>query len=85
MLEIYYSRQALSFLFDISPKDSQRIRKKIGQYAENPDSLKNQVKKLQGQNYYRLRVGDYRVIFNKNGQVLDISKIDKRSDVYKTK
>ncbi|MCM1233122.1 MAG: type II toxin-antitoxin system RelE/ParE family toxin [Ruminococcus flavefaciens] len=41
------------------------------------------VKKLQGQEKYRLRVGDYRVIFDKNGNVLYIEKIDNRGQVYK--
>ncbi len=41
------------------------------------------VKKLQGQENYRLRVGDYRIIFDKNGEILYIEKIDNRGQVYK--
>ena len=41
------------------------------------------VKKLQGVDGYRLRVGDFRIIFNKNGEVLLIEKIDNRGQVYK--
>ena len=36
-----------------------------------------------GQPYYRLRVGDYRIIFDKNGTVISIYKIDNRGEVYK--
>lgn len=41
------------------------------------------VKKLQGQPYYRLRVGDYRVLFNQSGIIIEIIKIDNRGQVYK--
>lgn len=41
------------------------------------------VKKLKGQPYYRLRVGDFRVLFDRNGEVLLIVKIDNRGQVYK--
>ena len=41
------------------------------------------IKKLQGQNGYRLRIGDYRVIFDRDGNILYIEKIDNRGQVYK--
>ncbi|MCM1267743.1 MAG: type II toxin-antitoxin system RelE/ParE family toxin [Bacteroidales bacterium] len=41
------------------------------------------VKKLQGRNGYRLRIGDYRVIFDRNGNVLYIERIDNRGQIYK--
>ena len=44
------------------------IRAKIEAYAADPTSQANNVKKLQGRDGYRLRVGDYRVIF----EVLDV-------------
>lgn len=44
---------------------------------------KGDVKKLQGENGYRLRVGDYRVIFDRKGYILYINKIDSRGQVYK--
>ncbi len=36
------------------------------------------VKKLQGEENYRLRVGDYRIVFNNDGFVLYIIRIDSR-------
>ena len=41
------------------------------------------VKKMQGMNYYRLRVGDFRVIFSNDGTVLMVEKIGNRGEVYK--
>ena len=41
------------------------------------------VKKLKGQAYYRLRVGDFRVLFDRDGNVVMIVRIDNRGQVYK--
>ena len=41
------------------------------------------IKKLQGRNGFRLRIGKYRVIFDDNGRVVFIERIDTRGDVYK--
>jgi len=45
---------------------------------------KGDVKKLKGYEYYRLRVGDFRVIFTKNDEELVILVIDieNRGQVY---
>lgn len=83
MLDIRYSDQAIKFLSKIVKADAQRIRDKIKQYAENPNELKNQVKKLTNSLYYRLRVGNYRVIFTETGEIMKIEKIGNRGDVYR--
>jgi mRNA interferase RelE/StbE len=62
---------------------SDRIRSKIRQYAADPVSTSNNVKKLQGEQAYRLRVGDWRVIFDENDVVVSVIRIGPRGDVYK--
>jgi len=55
------------------------IRSKIRQYDANPASLANNVKKLQGwEDEYRLRIGDWRVIFTQDGVVLNVLKVSPR-------
>lgn len=83
MKEIIYSDRAQKFLTKIDREDSKRIRSKIKQYTANPEELKNKVTKLVGFPLYRLRVGDYRVIFSETGEVILIEKIGNRRDVYK--
>lgn len=83
MLEIRYSSQAEKFLRKINKEDTLRIRAKIRQYANNPEELKNQVKKLTNSLYYRLRVGDYRIIFTETGEIMYIEKIGNRGNVYR--
>ena len=83
MKKIAYSKQAIKALKRIPKDDSNKIRGKISQYASDPSSIANNVKKLQGEDSYRLRVGDWRVIFDENDVVIDVIKIGARSDVYK--
>jgi len=62
--------------------ESRRLRTKIVQYASEPATLANNVKKLVGSPYIRLRVGNWRVIMDDQGAVLDVLKIGSRGSVY---
>lgn len=42
------------------------------------------VKRLQGySNYYRLRIGDFRIIYSVNGETIIVSAVLPRGEVYK--
>ena len=82
-MRIKYSDQALKFLTKLRKQDAKRIVRKIEQYAEDPMALQNQVKKLTNSIYFRLIVGNYRVIFSETGEVMKIEKIGNRGDVYR--
>ena len=73
-----YSNQANSFLNKQTEKQAARIRLSV-------DALPaGDVKKLRGiENGYRLRIGDVRVLFAKEGDCIHVLKIDNRGDVYK--
>ena len=45
--------------------------------------LEGDIKKLQGTDGYRLRVGDFRVLFDVNGIIIDIIDIGNRGQIYK--
>lgn len=74
---VKYSKQAVKFL----KKQDVSTRKRIVNAIEMLPS--GDVKKLQGTDGYRLRVGDYRVIFDRNGDIISIEKIENRGQVYK--
>ncbi|MBD5476678.1 MAG: type II toxin-antitoxin system RelE/ParE family toxin [Lachnospiraceae bacterium] len=76
-MEIYYSKQAEKFLKKQRTITRNRIRNAIQNLPAGD------VKKLQGINGYRLRVGNYRIIFSRNGDVLYIERIDNRGQIYK--
>lgn len=62
--------------------EAERIRSKVRQYADDPGSLSNNVKALVGTRYIRLRVGDWRVIMDDRGNVLEVIKVGPRGGVY---
>lgn len=81
--KIAFSKQAVKTLSKLPANESARIRSKLRQYADDPASQANNVKRLQGQDAYRLRVGGWRVIFDENDVVIDVIKVGARGDVYK--
>ena len=74
---VKYSKQSIKFLSKQDKTTRIRIVEAINKLPQGD------VKKLQGQENYRLRVGDYRIIFDKNGEILYNEKIDNRGQVYK--
>ena len=82
MLKIAYSNGALRALRQLPVKTVALIRSKIGQYAARPAALANNVIRLKGSPYLRLRVGDWRVIFEVSGGTLTILDAGHRGSVY---
>ena len=76
-LEIKYSKQALKFLKKQEIVTQKRIINAISNLH------KGDVKKLQNRNGRRLRIGDYRVIFDNVENSIFIQVIDNRGQVYK--
>jgi mRNA interferase RelE/StbE len=64
---------------------AQLIREKMEQVAINPFAPISNAKKLQGRPGYRLRIGDWRVIYeiNKDEVIIIVMKIAPRGEVYK--
>lgn len=81
MKEISYTREALKALKRMPNNVQSQVRRKIEQYADDPQTLANNVKALKGSPYIRLRVGDWRVIMH-DDRVLSILKIGPRGGVY---
>jgi mRNA interferase RelE/StbE len=82
MRTVTYTRNAQKQLQSIGAVDARRIIAKLKQYAADPVSLANQVKALKGADAFRLRVGDYRVIFTEDAVVLLILKVGHRREIY---
>jgi mRNA interferase RelE/StbE len=83
MKRIVYSKDSARTLMKIPANHRKTIRRKVEQYAETAGSLANQVKKLQGESGYRLRVGDWRVIFDEDRTSIVILAIGSRGSIYK--
>ncbi len=76
-MKIKYSKQSAKFLSKQDKITQKRIIEAINKLP-NGD-----VRKLQGRSGYRLRVGNFRVIFDREGNILHIEEIDNRGQVYK--
>ena len=61
-----------------------RIVAKIKEIAMNPYAPNNNLTKLQGRNAYRLRVGDYRVIYELHDDrfVMLVLEVGPRGEIY---
>lgn len=82
MKQVRYTRSAIRALDRIPKNVSRRIREKISQYAADPASQANNVKALVGSVYIRLRVGDWRVIMDDQGNILEIIDVGPRGGIY---
>lgn len=67
MYQIEYTRDALKALKAMPRNVSLQIRGKLELLATDPFAANNNVRKLVGREAYRLRVGDWRVIYEIEG------------------
>jgi len=85
MWSVTYTADAIKALSGTDPAIAKRIRAKILALAQNPVAPNNNVKKLTGIEGYRLRVGDWRVVYALKRQILTVVviRVGHRSEVYK--
>ena len=62
-MRIEWATKAVKDMRSLAVRDRERIVAKVEQYATTPESLANQVVALVGSEYFRMRVGNYRVVF----------------------
>ena len=77
--------QAKKKLQSLPRVDRFRIAEKLEQLGRDPDNSSLDIKKLEGEPYFRLRVGNWRVIFERHDvvRIITIEKINPRGDAYK--
>ncbi|MCZ2174106.1 MAG: type II toxin-antitoxin system RelE/ParE family toxin [Burkholderiales bacterium] len=82
---IMIRQQARKKLQSLPKPDRLRIADKINRLGHNPDDPGLDVQKLEGEPGWRLRVGGWRVIFDRQDavRIIAIEKIKPRGDAYK--
>jgi len=75
--EIIYSKQAIKFIRKQDKTTQIRLVTAINGLP------RGDVKKMQGEDGFRLRVGDFRVIYDEQGHILYIIRIGNRGEFYK--
>lgn len=63
MYRIEYSRVAEKALVRLPTNMARLVRSKIEQVASNPLVVNNNIKRLKGVAAFRLRIGDWRVVY----------------------
>ncbi|MCD8106210.1 MAG: type II toxin-antitoxin system RelE/ParE family toxin [Lachnospiraceae bacterium] len=78
--KIVFEKAAQKFLERQDKAQRLRIYKAIYRLPDGTD-----IKKLKGCGMYRLRVGDYRILYTIDEivKIIDVENIDNRGDVYK--
>lgn len=82
MKQVSYTRAAIRALRRMPANTATLIRSKIDAYAVDPASQANNVKALNGRAGITLRIGDWRVIMDDQGNVLAILDIGPRGGIY---
>ncbi len=78
---IEFERRAFYELNKLNQIISRRITKNIKELEQNFES--KDIKRLKGMDFYRMRVGDYRVIFKIEKDLIKVLKIGHRKNIYK--
>ncbi len=86
MYKVNFLKEAWDELNHIDPIWRKRIINKIKILAADPNNLTNNIKKLKGKfhEYYRLRVGDYRIVYSQENErlLILIVRIGHRKEIY---
>lgn len=80
MFKIEWKENTLRELEKLESSISRRIIQKVEELQEDPFS--KDIKRLKGETAFRLRVGDYRVIFEIHGDKLIVIKVGHRKNIY---
>jgi mRNA-degrading endonuclease RelE of RelBE toxin-antitoxin system len=83
--QIFLSEKAQRDLDHFSDKIANQILADCARLAGDPIPDGKRIKKLQGfkENLYRLRAGDYRVVFKRSGTRIDIVRVLSKPDFQK--
>lgn len=81
---VSYERTALKSLRRLPGNVAELIRSKVEFLARDPFALNNNVKALRGRDGYRLRVGDWRIIYriDRGELVIWVIAVGSRGSIY---
>jgi len=80
--KLVYTRRAARDISKLQKSVKERVRKSLEKYAEEPFShARKMVDSTLGN--YRFRIGEYRVLFDIEGDEIVILRVGHRSEVYR--
>ena len=84
MWKLEFGRDAVKALLRMPRDEARRVRGKLDRLARDPHAMPN-VKQLTGHPGFRLRIGDWRVLYVLHDEriVIHVIRIARRGDVYR--
>ena len=85
MFKLKYRRQARNYLARLPLKIKTTIVDKLHELSANPDNPSLDIDILKGREGFRLKVGQYRIIYTRQDKpsIIEVVKIRPRGDIYK--
>jgi mRNA interferase RelE/StbE len=80
---VIFTKSSVKELDGVPRKDAQRILRRASKLAEDPRPMG--CEKLSARPLYRIRQGDYRIVYfiNDSNRIVDIIKIGHRREIYR--
>ena len=78
MLKLDLTKKALGFLEQLPPKQFRQVANKVFGLMENPEP--NDSKALIGYPFRRADIGEYRIVYRVEDDILKVALIGKRND-----
>jgi mRNA interferase RelE/StbE len=82
IFEFLYTRRAVRDIEGLDPKIRERIGKTLLRFKEDPSKYADKITDS-ALGTYRFRIGDYRVIFDVEGDNLVVLRVGHRREIYK--
>jgi mRNA interferase RelE/StbE len=82
IFEFLYTRRAVRDIEGLDPKIRERIGKTLLRFKEDPFKYADKITDS-ALGTYRFRIGDYRVIFDVEGDNLVVLRVGHRREIYK--
>jgi mRNA interferase RelE/StbE len=80
--DVVWEQVAFNAVNELSKRDHRQSRRIADAVYEFARTRRGDVKKLRGSEQWRLRVGDWRVIFTQDGSMLKVEDVVNRRDAY---
>jgi mRNA-degrading endonuclease RelE of RelBE toxin-antitoxin system len=83
-LRILFTARAEKEFDELQQPDRDRLRERLVAYAADPSHPQHDVRPLTGsRGSYRLRSGNWRALFNTEGDVMWVQRVQHRREVYR--